>query len=61
MACIEGNYWGTIFEIFDNGLDEKLLPKIPSFFANKRRKIVNVLHPNLLKIHQREQLHMKGI
>ena len=40
LGIVERNYWGTYFEIFDFGLDEKLYAKIPNYFMPKRRSIV---------------------
>ncbi len=40
IGVIERNYWGTYFEIFDYGLEEKHLNKLPPFLGIKRKKIV---------------------
>jgi len=44
IGCVEPNYWGTIFEICDNGLEEKLFSRLPPFFANKRRRIATITY-----------------
>ena len=43
IGYIERNYWGTVFELFDYGLDQKFLEKIPQFFGTLKKKIVKFL------------------
>jgi hypothetical protein len=40
LGCVEPNYWGTIFDIYDLGIDEKGMAKLPKFFGFPRNKIV---------------------
>ena len=40
LGCIEPNYWGTVFDIYDNGIEEKNLSKLPKNFGFPRAKIV---------------------
>jgi len=41
VGCIEPNAWGTIFDVYDDGMEESLLSSLPKFFFSPRRKIVN--------------------
>lgn len=40
IGCVETNYWGTGFEIFDCGLDESSLAKLPKNFGRIRKLLV---------------------
>jgi hypothetical protein len=51
VGIVERNYWGTNFEIFDHGLDEKLFAKIPNYFMPKRRCIVKKRESFLKRIY----------
>ena len=41
LGCVEANYWGTAFELFDSGLDESSLAKLPQNFGRLRRVLVS--------------------
>lgn len=41
VGCIEPNYWGTAFEIFDNGFDESTMSKLPKYLGAPRRCLVS--------------------
>lgn len=40
VGCIEPNPWGTVFEVYDDGMDEKGLATLPKFICGPRKKIV---------------------
>jgi len=44
IGNIERNYWGTIFTVFDYGLEPELVAKIPKYFAKEKRKIGEIIY-----------------
>jgi hypothetical protein len=40
---IEVNFWGTNFEIYDYGYNDKIYEKVSPFISNLRKKLVNKL------------------
>ena len=43
LGCIERNYWGTSFEIYDYGLDQKTYSKMPNYLGTLRKKLVFII------------------
>jgi hypothetical protein len=39
---IERNYWGTSFNVFDDGLDESSFSKVPDYIGSLRIKLLEI-------------------
>jgi hypothetical protein len=40
VGCVERNYWGTSFQVYDSGYPESIIAKFPRYFGLTRKLIV---------------------